>query len=73
MGWHAIVFWKSAGSGPLGWHWRLSNADLGVEEGAAADSVEQAMAAIRDVLRRHGTPHESVPVEIWDEGVWEKC
>jgi len=73
MAWHAIVFWKSAGSGPLGWHWRLTNAELGVEEGASADSVEQAAAALRAALQRHGAAPEAVPVEIWDEGVWEKC
>lgn len=71
--WHAIVFWKSAGSGPLGWHWRVTNAELGIEEGAPADSVDQAMEAIRNALQRFGVVPETVPIEIWDEGVWEKC
>ncbi len=73
MTWHAIVFWKSTGSGPLGWQWRLTNAELNVEEGAPADSVEQAVEAIRTALQHHGISPEHVPVEVWDEGVWEKC
>ncbi len=73
MAWQAIVFWKSFGTGPLGWHWRLTNVDLGLEEDGPADSAEQALAAVRAALRRHGVDPKAVAVEVWDEGVWEKC
>lgn len=73
MAWHAIIYWKSLGPGPLGWHWRLANAELGVEEKASADSAEQAMMAIHSALRRYGIDPKTVQVEVWDEGVWEKC
>ncbi|ROR02962.1 hypothetical protein [Desulfosoma caldarium] len=73
MAWHVIVFWKSFGTGPLGWHWRIANAEVGLEEEGSVDSVEQAMEAARGALGRHGVDPKAVRVEVWDEGVWEKC
>ncbi|MGQ9748569.1 hypothetical protein [Desulfosoma sp.] len=73
MAWQAIVFWKSFGAGPLGWHWRIADVEVGHKEEGSADSVELAKDAIQRALVRRGVDPQTVRVEVWDEGVWEKC
>lgn len=73
MPYQAIVYWRSEPQGHGGWCWRVfSRPGDPVAEGTAS-SVEEGRRSIHAALRSLGVDPDRVFIEIWDEGVWDKC
>ena len=73
MTWHAVVYWDTTDVQRVGWAWRVQNLNTGQQEAGPAISQEDGLNLAQDCLRRWGVAPDTVKVEIWDEGVWDKC
>ncbi len=73
MKWHAVVYWQAEGHEPGGWRWRVWHENEGVLGEGPVASQEEGRRCARECLVNRGLKTSEIPIEVWDEGVWDKC